>query len=114
MAVLNAVSTSIALRLATESLSPLKPSNWWWCTSLPPSFLKGAHVLYAHTVLQGMAGMGYLGEWAENSFADVFAKNDFFNAFGESFSPRGEDRLRDGLSPNQGPEEVLALARSPA
>ena len=79
---------------------------------LRSAFLKGAHVLYAHTVLQGMAGMGYLSDWSENSFADVFAKNDFFNAFGKSFSPRGEDRLRDGLSPDQGPEEVLALARS--
>ena len=79
---------------------------------LRPAFLKGAHILYAHTVLQGMAGMGYLSEWAANSFTDVFAKNDFFNAFGETFSPRGEDRLRDGLSPERGPEEILELARS--
>ena len=79
---------------------------------LRPAFLKGAHILYAHTVLQGMTGMGYLSDWAQNSFADVFAKNDFFNAFGEAFSPRGEDRLRDGLSPERGPDEILELARS--
>ena len=38
--------------------------------------------------------------------------HDFFNAFGEIFSPRGEARLRDGLSPERGPGEVLELARS--
>ena len=74
-------------------------------------FLKGGRILYAHTVLQGMAGMGYLSEWAENSFADVFAKNDFFAEFGHAFQPFGEDRLREGLSVNQGPEEVLDNAR---
>ena len=40
------------------------------------------------------------------------ALNDFFNAFGEAFSPRGEDRLRDGLSSERGPDEILALAQS--
>ena len=79
---------------------------------LRPAFLKGAHILYAHTVLQGMAGMGYLSDWAANSFADVFAKNDFFNAFGEAFSPRGEDRFRDGLSSERGPDEILSLAQA--
>lgn len=29
-----------------------------------PVFLKGAHILYAHTVLQQKAGMGYLSPWA--------------------------------------------------
>ena len=79
---------------------------------LRPAFLRGAHILYSHTVLQGMAGMGYLSDWATNSFADVFAKNDFYNAFGEAFSPRGENRLRDGLSSQRGPDEILELARS--
>ena len=74
-------------------------------------FLKGGRILYAHTVLQGMAGMGYLSEWAENSFADVFAKNDFYAEFGHAFRPFGEDRLREGLSADQGPEEVLDNAR---
>ncbi|MFP6899565.1 MAG: hypothetical protein VCA36_01395 [Opitutales bacterium] len=78
---------------------------------LRPAFLKGAHILYAHTVLQGMTGMGYLSDWAENSFSDVFAKNDFFNAFGETFSPRGEDRLRESLSSDHEPDEVLTLAQ---
>ena len=74
-------------------------------------FLKGGRILYAHTVLQGMASMGYLSEWAKNSFADVFAKNDFYAEFGHTFQPFGEDRLREGLSVNQGPEEVLDNAR---
>lgn len=74
-------------------------------------FLKGGRILYAHTVLQGMASMGYVSEWAQNSFADTFAKNDFFAKFGHAFQPVGEDRLREGLSLDQGPEEVLANAR---
>ena len=74
-------------------------------------FLKGGRILYAHTVLQGMAGMGYLSEWAENSFADVFAENDFFAELGHAFQPFGEDRLREGLSDHQGPKEVLDNAR---
>jgi len=74
-------------------------------------FLKGGRILYAHTVLQSMQGMGYLSGWAQDSFADVFAKNDFYSEFGHVFQPFGEERLRNGLSVNQDPEEILANAR---
>ena len=32
---------------------------------LAPVFLKGAHIVYAHSVLQRQSGLGYLSAWAE-------------------------------------------------
>ncbi len=36
---------------------------------LAPVFLKGAHIVYAHSVLQRESGLGYLSDWAKKPFA---------------------------------------------
>ncbi len=49
---------------------------------LLPIFLRGAHILYAHTLFQKYAAQGYLSDWAAKKFPTVAAKNDFFEAAG--------------------------------
>jgi hypothetical protein len=61
---------------------------------LAPVFLKGAHIVYAHSVLQRESGLGYLSGWAEKSFANTAGKNDFFEKLGRELQPAKEDRLR--------------------
>jgi hypothetical protein len=74
-----------------------------------PVFLQGSWILHAHSTLQRYAGMGYLSEWANSQFPDVSAKNEFYASFGENFSPRGDDQLRDSLDSEMGPKEVIDL-----
>ena len=74
---------------------------------LVPVFLKGAHIVYAHSVLQRQSGLGYLGAWAKKTFPTVAAKNEFFEKLGRELSPANEDRLR-GLTADVTPEQVLA------
>ena len=45
------------------------------------------YILHGHTVLQGAAGLGYLSDWAQRSFASVSEKNNFYQAFGEHAAP---------------------------
>jgi hypothetical protein len=73
---------------------------------LLPLFLKGAHVIYAHSVLQHESGLGYLGDWSRRSFESVAAKNEFFEKVGRALSPSIEDRL-SGLAPDITPERIL-------
>lgn len=49
---------------------------------LLPIFLKGAHIVYAHTQLQRHTGNGYLSAWAQRQFASVAEKNRFFEQLG--------------------------------
>lgn len=65
---------------------------------LLPAFLEGAHILYAHTVLQEKAGLGYLSPWAESHFPDVKARNRFYADFGERLRPEAADGLEVGAS----------------
>ena len=74
-----------------------------------PAFLRGAHIVYAHTVLQEKGGMGYLSEWAEGSFKDVFEKNILFEKLGRAIDPLREDHLGEADSA-MSPDQVLALA----
>ena len=39
----------------------------------------------------------------------VSAKNEFYASFGESFSPRGDDTLKDSLNAEMGAAEVSDL-----
>jgi hypothetical protein len=61
---------------------------------LAPVFLKGAHIVYAHSVLQRESGLGYLSDWAKKSFSKTTAKNDFFEKLGRELQPSAEGRLR--------------------
>ena len=74
---------------------------------LAPVALKGAHIVYAHSVLQRESGLGYLSGWAKKSFAGVTAKNDFFEKLGRQLQPAMEDRLRS-LPPDVTPETIFA------
>jgi hypothetical protein len=74
---------------------------------LVPAFLKGAHIAYAHSVLQRQSGLGYLSAWAQKTFPTVAAKNAFYEQLGRDLQPANEDRLR-GLAANATADQVLA------
>ena len=74
------------------------------------SFLRGGWILHAHSTLQKASEMGYLSDWAKETFLMFIRKNIFYAEFGELFSPRGESMLVDRLNSEMGPKEVLALA----
>jgi len=74
---------------------------------LAPVFLKGAHIVYSHSVLQRESGLGYLSGWAKKNFKSAKAKNDFFEKLGRELQPAKEDKLR-GLPPDVTPEAILA------
>ena len=60
---------------------------------LLPEFLRGAHIVYAHSVLQGQAGLGYLSPWAKKAFAKTEQKNQFFAQVGKDLTPNKEQGL---------------------
>ncbi len=75
---------------------------------LLPVFHKGMHIIYAHSVLQSAAGLGYLGDWAAQAFPGTETKNSFYETFGKRFSPGQEDRLAD-INTTTTPDEILGL-----
>ncbi|MCJ7778037.1 MAG: PHP domain-containing protein [Sedimentisphaerales bacterium] len=83
----------------TEELSPLVPI-----------FLKGAHIVYAHSVLQQKCGLGYTSEWAKKNFESVAEKNEFFRKLGSLLQPQQEDNLSD-LSEDTTAQQILDKAR---
>jgi hypothetical protein len=74
---------------------------------LVPVFLKGAHIVYAHSVLQRKCGLGYTSEWAKKNFENVAGKNKFFEEIGSLLKPEQQDNLV-GLNEDITPEEILA------
>jgi hypothetical protein len=74
---------------------------------LVPVFLKGAHIAYAHSVLQQQSGMGYLSAWAQKMFPTVAAKNEFYAKLGRDLQPAHKGRLR-GLAADATAAQVLA------
>jgi hypothetical protein len=73
---------------------------------LAPVFLKGAHIVYAHSVLQRGSGLGYTSQWASKNFDSVADKNEFFEKLGSSLQPGQEDDL-NGLSDDVTAREIL-------
>ena len=73
---------------------------------LVPVFLKGAHIVYAHSVLQQKCGLGYTSDWAKKNFKSAADKNEFFEQLGSSLEPQDEDKL-SGLSENVTAKEIL-------
>lgn len=49
---------------------------------LVPVFMKGAFIVYAHSILQKYCSVGYVGRWAEGNFKSTSEKNKFFKAVG--------------------------------
>jgi hypothetical protein len=76
---------------------------------LVPIFLKGAHIVYAHSVLQQKCRLGYTSQWAGNNFESVAKKNEFFEKLGSTLESEQEDKL-SGLSDNVTAEEILDTA----
>jgi len=74
---------------------------------LVPVFLRGAHIVYAHSVLQRQSGLGYLSAWAKKHFASPVAKNDFYEQLGRELQPALENRL-SGLTAEATPAQILA------
>jgi hypothetical protein len=73
---------------------------------LTPVFLKGAHIAYAHSVLQRRCGLGYTSAWAAKNFEDIKKRNAFFEKVGRILMPADEDKLT-GLSEKTTPREIL-------
>jgi hypothetical protein len=74
---------------------------------LVPVFLRGARIIYAHSILQRQSGLGYLSAWARKAFPTVAAKNEFFEKLDRELESAAEDRLRD-LSSEATPAQILA------
>ncbi|OHB54770.1 MAG: hypothetical protein A2Y07_06005 [Planctomycetes bacterium GWF2_50_10] len=70
-----------------------------------PVFLKGAYIVYAHTILQKHK-MGYLSDWAKKSFASTREKNAFFEKLGLSADPYNVVKI-SGISTSSAPEDVI-------
>jgi len=75
-----------------------------------PLFLKGAYIVYAHSVLQRQCGLGYTSEWAKKNFAGVKEKNEFFRTVGEMLEPAREETLA-GFDEGAKTEEILKKVR---
>jgi hypothetical protein len=71
-----------------------------------PIFLKGALIIYAHSVLQRQCGIGYCDQWSKKNFQDVSAKNEFFETLGRKIDPKNQDILKD-FDENATPQEIL-------
>ena len=78
---------------------------------LVPVFLKGAHIVYAHSVLQQKCGLGYTSDWAKKKFKSVAEKNEFFEELGRTLEPQDEDKLSD-LSEDITGKEILDAVRN--
>lgn len=77
---------------------------------LLPIFLRGAHIMYAHSVLQQQGGLGYVSAWAKTAFSSLAAKNEFFALLGRRLQPQQESCLQ-GITRNDGPDAILARIR---
>jgi hypothetical protein len=69
-------------------------------------FLKGAYIVYAHSVLQQQAGLGYTSEWSKGNFGSVADRNEFFERLGRSLAVEHEGTLAD-LTEDATAEEIL-------
>lgn len=69
-------------------------------------FLKGACIVYAHSVLRSQTGLGYLGEWANEQFAGTAEKNNFFAELGKKLSAGQEANLKQPAN-NPTPDSIL-------
>jgi len=96
---MNAPGNKFVDAFDTEELAPLLPV-----------FRRGAHIVYAHSVLQRQCGRGYLSGWAGKTFGTVAAKNEFFEGVGRELAVEGEDALRE-VGTEATPGEILGKAK---
>ncbi len=69
-------------------------------------FQKGAYIVYAHSVLQQQAGLGYTSEWSKDNFGSVADRNEFFGRLGCSLEVEHEGTLAD-LTEDATAQEIL-------
>jgi hypothetical protein len=62
---------------------------------LLPVFLRSAHIVYAHSVLQRARGLGYTSTWAKTRFPDVRERLEFYRLVGSSLHPAAEGCLEE-------------------
>lgn len=77
---------------------------------LAPIFLKGAHIVYAHSVMQQRCTLGYTSKWAAENFDNTEQKNEFYRTLGTALDPKNEDKL-GGLSEKNTPEQILEAVK---
>jgi len=70
-----------------------------------PVFLKGAYIVFAHTILQKHK-MGYLSEWAKKSFPSIREKNAFFEKLGITADPYKIVNV-SGISTSCQPKDII-------
>ena len=80
---------------------------------LLPVFLKGARIVYAHSVLQQQCGLGYTTQWAKKNFAGTAGRNSFFEELGERLQPGREISLAR-FNENSKPGGIMAASSAPA
>ncbi len=97
--------------VGTEMNSPgLRFVDNFECPELAPLqsiFLKGAHILSAHSVMQRCGGMGYCSAWGEIHFPDRADRNRFYLEIGETLNPQFESKLT--INQGMNPEEIIAM-----
>lgn len=102
----------LPIAVGTEMNSPGQPFvDDFACAELAPfapTFVKGAYIFYAHTVLEQRRGLGYLSPWARAVFTDVHAKNNFFAEVGRRFQPGCEEAF-NALPSEPAPKDMLTL-----
>lgn len=108
-----AESLDLPIVVGTEMNSPgLKFVDDFDCEELKPLadiFLKGAHIVYAHSVMQKQLGLGYVSNWAESNFIKTAEKNDFYEKVGKALEPFKEGMLSKLKSDEKiTPELILA------
>jgi hypothetical protein len=75
-----------------------------------PVLRKGAHIIYAHSVLERHAKAGYTGAWSAKNFSSRSDKNRFFEQVGILINPEKEHKLSSLLN-NPKPQDVLSVLK---
>jgi hypothetical protein len=77
---------------------------------LLPVFLRSAQIIYAHSALQRVRGLGYTSRWAKARLPEVRERLEFYRQVGSSLRPAGEERLGE-IGGDPAPRQVLAVIR---
>lgn len=106
-----AVSLDLPIIVGTEMNSPglkfVDDLDSDELSPMAPIFLKGANIVYAHSVLQKQLSFGYLSDWAKDNFATTADKNDFFEKVGTLLAPAKEDLLSELKDNKITPEQII-------
>ena len=78
---------------------------------LLPTFLKGAHIIYAHSVLQKHCQLGYTSSWAKKYSPSTAEKNQFYGTVGANLEPKCGNSLNT-LDRNCKPIQILKVIKN--